>query len=90
MSHPIVPTINMSSEINDETNDTTSSATLNPVMIDPNQLKKIQFAEKEKVRRSLGNKRYREKKKIYLIYLWQKETKIYRKELMRLPLHFTN
>ena len=66
MSHPIVPQIDTLLEINHETNDPTSSATLNPVLIDKNQLKNIQFAEKEKQRRSLDNKRYREKKRILL------------------------
>ena len=66
MSHPIVPSIDTLQEINDVPNKSTSSATLNSILIDTNQLKKIQFADKEKERCSLGNKRYREKKKILL------------------------
>ena len=66
MSNQIVPSIDTLSEINDVTNESTSSVTLNSILIDTHQLKKIQFADKEKERRSLGNKRYHEKKKILL------------------------
>ena len=66
MSHPILPPIDTLSKTNDTTSVPTSSATLNVELLDPNQLKMIHFAEKEKVRRSLGNKRYLEKKKFLL------------------------
>ena len=63
MSHPNLPPIDTSSETNDANSVPTSSATLNVESLVPTQLKMLDFAEKEKVRRRLCNKRHYEKQK---------------------------
>ena len=62
MSHPIASHVELRNDENDKTSQSAESDKSQLVITGEDESEKISFADKEKLRRSRANKRFREKK----------------------------